>query len=693
MATTAEIGKLRAELVLKNKKFESGMKRAQKSAKKTAGAFKGMGGALAAAFGAAAIGRFVQGTLSMADSIGKFADRIGISTDALQEYQLAFDLAGVETKKLDIALLTFGKRLGKARQAIGALAGGLKGGEEQLLESLKATKNMSDALDLMFFAIGKAETQTRKLALADAAFGGPGLKMTAAFKDGTKAFRETIAEGRRLNIFLEERLVRGAENVNDRFNIATRAVGINFRRAFLDLAPVLSATARFLSENMPAAVATTGDAFKVLIQGMAFAEIQLNKSLNRMLIGIADKLEALERFFVDLFDIDPRNLKLMNNFLKELRAQIKGNVDVIKGLEEHLKNLFLIQGKLGLGKFPKGDTLGPDFDLGKGGKIDKLPPGIPTLDLAQQFGDAPRTDAFLRSKEILEEIKQPLKALKKDMALTIKLFEQGKITAAEFFQKRAGFAVEGGFQLDQQFKISPETQEKSKLFNESVARLKNLLIEMNDPLRDFRLHFEALKTALDLGKISQDQYIESLRNLNLNAALFLSTKNQTLALVRDITVGSIDMWAGMFDAMLEKTLTFKDAFLNILKEIRFSIIRTFTQRISETILSFAADLILPGAGAGVRVASRAHGGPVGAGKSFLVGERGPEIFSPGISGKITPNDKISGNTIYIDARNSNGEAELQRKIRQTIAEATPFLTNVAVQTVRDTHSHDPEFLR
>ncbi len=34
--------------------------------------------------------------------------------------------------------------------------------------------------------------------------------------------------------------------------------------------------------------------------------------------------------------------------------------------------------------------------------------------------------------------------------------------------------------------------------------------------------------------------------------------------------------------------------------------------------------------------ARADGGPVNAGKSFLVGERGPEMFTPGTSGMITP---------------------------------------------------------
>ena len=38
---------------------------------------------------------------------------------------------------------------------------------------------------------------------------------------------------------------------------------------------------------------------------------------------------------------------------------------------------------------------------------------------------------------------------------------------------------------------------------------------------------------------------------------------------------------------------------------------------------------------------KAAGGPVSPSQSYIVGERGPEIFSPNTSGQITPNDKIS----------------------------------------------------
>lgn len=42
---------------------------------------------------------------------------------------------------------------------------------------------------------------------------------------------------------------------------------------------------------------------------------------------------------------------------------------------------------------------------------------------------------------------------------------------------------------------------------------------------------------------------------------------------------------------------------------------------------------------------RATGGPVGAGKSYVVGERGPEIFVPSVGGNIIPNNRIGSGTM------------------------------------------------
>jgi len=49
---------------------------------------------------------------------------------------------------------------------------------------------------------------------------------------------------------------------------------------------------------------------------------------------------------------------------------------------------------------------------------------------------------------------------------------------------------------------------------------------------------------------------------------------------------------------------------------------------------------------------RASGGPVNFGQAYLVGERGPELFMPGRSGSIMPNNKLGmmGATVAVGGR-------------------------------------------
>jgi len=67
---------------------------------------------------------------------------------------------------------------------------------------------------------------------------------------------------------------------------------------------------------------------------------------------------------------------------------------------------------------------------------------------------------------------------------------------------------------------------------------------------------------------------------------------------------------------------------------------------------FGVDL---GFGVGIQGA-RASGGSVARGSSYLVGERGPEIFTPASSGMITPNSAIGGNTITVNVQGADPQA-------------------------------------
>ena len=71
---------------------------------------------------------------------------------------------------------------------------------------------------------------------------------------------------------------------------------------------------------------------------------------------------------------------------------------------------------------------------------------------------------------------------------------------------------------------------------------------------------------------------------------------------------------------------------------------------------------------------KAEGGPVKGGKSYIVGERGPEMFTPGVSGMITPNHALGGSTnivVNVDASGSNveGDEEGGRELGRVISAA------------------------
>lgn len=71
--------------------------------------------------------------------------------------------------------------------------------------------------------------------------------------------------------------------------------------------------------------------------------------------------------------------------------------------------------------------------------------------------------------------------------------------------------------------------------------------------------------------------------------------------------------------------------------------------------------------------TRATGGPVYGGQSYLVGENGPELFVPSQNGKIIPNEKMGGEEIVVNLNmggvvinNDSDEQELANRVAETI---------------------------
>ena len=125
------------------------------------------------------------------------------------------------------------------------------------------------------------------------------------------------------------------------------------------------------------------------------------------------------------------------------------------------------------------------------------------------------------------------------------------------------------------------------------------------------------------------------------------------------------------------------------------------QSLREIMLSIAANLASTLAGLGIHVAfggpaktffnpvARQHGGPVTAGTAYLVGERGPEILIPRVSGQIEPNAGLGGRSLigelHISVNSTDGPGVIAAIPRITEAVRAALRPDL----IRDLHRISP----
>lgn len=240
----ADVARLRKDMGKVNKTVDSAMNKVRKSAKVAFGAIAGI---------AAGIGlkRLVDSSLAVADAFAKQADAIGFTTDEYQKLVFAADKAGVSQSQLKSNLTAFVKRVGEARQGTGPLVTFLKKYDEQLLESIKSTKNQSEALKLITQAMGEAEAATDKAALANAAFSRAGVDMVRLLGDGGKYLDEWKRKAEALGIVIEEDMLRNAENAKDQLSIMSQVIKTKVIQAVVQLAPAISRLGDAFAEALP----------------------------------------------------------------------------------------------------------------------------------------------------------------------------------------------------------------------------------------------------------------------------------------------------------------------------------------------------------------------------------------------------------------------------------------------------------
>lgn len=199
-------------------------------------------------------------------------------------------------------------------------------------------------------------------------------------------------------------------------------------------------------------------------------------------------------------------------------------------------------------------------------------------------------------------------------------------------------------------KLTPEAQlgidRMADLDKEiETATLKNTLSE-----KDFEIKMriqDILKGTTDLEEEDIRKKLEKLYLLDEEQKKLQMTKDLYSQIGQSIQNGIVTAIEGAIQGT--KTLG--------------EVARSVFAQIQRSLIQFGVNAFLGGL-PGVGNFFRADGGPVSRGKSYIVGERGPEMFTPGSTGMITPNHELGGSStnvvVNVDASGSSVEGDEQR---------------------------------
>lgn len=491
----------------------------------------------------------------------------------------------------------------------------------------------------------------------------------------TPRLARAIAEGLGVSIGQLREMGKAGELTADRIVDAMSRAAESINREFENVVPTFDSSMTKMGNSI-------GRLFDAIEKGTGGPVLELVNLLNLA----ADGLDKLTNKIANVASTADRVGKLQGN----IRAAETGT-GVFAGLSQEERDAYLVQVRVEMAKlraasqrqFREGENATVQVLRGQEQTRVERAAGAWSL-LADRYATAGE-----KAAKTAAEIRKAGEAAGKSEAEIQRLIRQSRPAGAPNGDPLTDL-LEDARARD---KALVESLEQEERFREFLARLQQDIAEQEretiaDETERNRERADAWRDILDPTR----KYIQQLEEINRLTAIGANAgglSERESAMARFLVGNEIDgLFAGTAEKIKETNnfarelgLTFTSAFedaivggkglRDVLSGIQQDIMRIVIRKsITEPIGNWIATAM-----GGLTM--RADGGPISAGRPYLVGERGPEVIIPKVSGTVVPNHQLGGPNV-VQQFTINGEMSRSQEARLAV-----MMRNVALATMAD----------
>ena len=642
------LGNLVVSLVAETAQFRSGMEKAAYQAQKSFNSIsrdaRTLVGGLAAYFSAQMFAGWIKGAIDAADALYNLSERTGITTDSLSKLQYAAKLSDVSTEEFATNIIKFNRSIaetargtGEAQKAFDAIGVSVKDANG----NIKATDQILAEVADKF---AQYEDGANKSALAVALFGRSGAGMITFLNNGREGLAQMGNELERLGGVILPDAARRANEFNDnldRIKTASNSAAIEIGNSLIPYVTQLAN--EFLLARK---------------HGLQFQDM-LKLGLTNPFGNIQGEIRSIDDSYRELIargendSLAAKSLERRGAYLRELaqvEALAKATGDMSDQIsrrmasEERGRNVKTKREAPALPGEPKKVTLNDDAEK----LIERQALAVQKLTMSDE--ELAVAEVFLAGATM-----QQLEASQKLADVLTRRREEQEASMTQ---------LEEALALNREWKtLYDETASPAQKLADEEARLLNLRERL---------------IAAGYGVAEVEEKIAEAR-MNAFDKIFPVQAPDQLKQMEDMAKKFGDVIGTAF----EDAVISGGNLRSLLKGIEQDLIRIIMRNLVTKPLQDALGGILSGASGGASsgmgaffstlFGARATGGDVFPDKTYLVGERGPELFvTPRSGGTIIPNNQLAGQAgNQITVNNSftiNGASD--RRSQMQIAAAT-----------------------